>query len=43
MYVLKYSRTVTEPEFMKHTLDRELFKNKFLFEIHEKSDEMCSR
>jgi hypothetical protein len=29
MYVLKYSRTATEPEFMKHILDREIFKNKF--------------
>jgi len=39
MYVLKYSRTATEPELMKHILDQELFKNKFCLEIREKSDE----
>jgi hypothetical protein len=27
---------------MKHTLDRELFKNKFFFEIREKTEEKCS-
>lgn len=43
MYVLKYSRIVTESEFMKHTLDRQVFKTKFCFEIHEKSDEKFSR
>jgi len=39
MYVLQYSRTASEPEFMKRILNQELFKNKFCLEICEKSDE----
>jgi hypothetical protein len=39
----KVNLTVTKPVFMKHTLDRELFKTNFCSENHEDSDETFTR